>query len=367
MFHEPSTTLSAAADRLAALGIATVSRSSFVVCADPKERDFQFVRDRTCRGRIVLRVGADEAGDDYSCPACHRTVHPTRNGKRVRPMLRVAVKAEGVLAYVRNDLARLGKDVRDLAAGVFRIDAGAMGVVVCVVEYCDAETYVSQQWASIAPTCYVTVDPAHAAEGFLATWTTKAVLAEVVSGAVDLPAIVNRLAEDGAPKGVVPASPRVYARPVAPVSLGATPAVAPTARRFVVEVGARTVRVDDVEVVAPQATARFDVFHILWALFLADLKDGKSPEEFRRLRFREIVAAMEERAGGKIADTTVVRRALNRMQEDVAEAVKRKTGAAIGREDIVEIERQAGQTDKEHGYRINPRTVCARPYQPPAP
>jgi hypothetical protein len=47
--------------------------------------------------------------------------------------------------------------------------------------------------------------------------------------------------------------------------------------------------------------------------------------------------------------------------------VRRKLGDAIDREDIIETDRRAGQMDEDFGYRINPRTVCARPFQgPPA-
>ena len=364
VFHEPSATLAAAADRLSSLRLVSVERSSYVVCADPAERDFRFVRDRVCKGRVVLRRGADEAGNDYACPACHRVVYPVRSGKRVRSLLRVAVQVEGVLSYVRDELATLGADVRDVAAGVFRVDVGELGVVVCVVEYCEAEKYVSQQWASIAPTCYVTVDPAHAADGFLATWTTKAALADVVSGTVDLCALVRRLADEGTPVGVVPASPRVYSRPVAPVVIGEAAAVAP-GRRFIVEAAADSVRVEGVDVIARQADVRFEVFWVLWKQFLADLHAERAAEDFAFLPLADIVAKLQSEFRRSSDDDESVRKVLNNLQASIETAVKTRVGAPIGREDVIEMRRSAGKGGGKFGYRINPRTVCARPFQGP--
>jgi hypothetical protein len=362
VFPEPSAALVAAADRLTSLGLIAVQRSSYVVCADPRERDFRFLRNRACQGRIVLRPGADEAENAYRCPACDRVVYPERYGKRARPELRVAVQAGGVLSYVRSEIAKLGVEVDDVAAGVFRVDLGGMGVVVCLVDYCDAAKYVSQQWALMTPTCYVTIDPAHAAEGFLVTWTTKAALAEIVADVVNLGTLVRRLAAEGTPTGVVPESPRVHSRPVAPVKIG-EPAVQAPGRRFVVEVSKETIRVEGIEVVAPQAGTRLEVFRILWNEFLDDLREGRSPEDFTLLTIEAIVGRLEKKTGKRVDDVDTVGRALRRLRDDMATAVRKELGLPIDGEDLIENRSGAGAAEGASGYRVNPRCVCTRPFQ----
>jgi hypothetical protein len=58
-----------------------------------------------------------------------------------------------------------------------------------------------------------------------------------------------------------------------------------------------------------------------------------------------------------------VRRTINRLQTDLMTALRKKRGLPVGREDIVETCRWSGQGGHQFGYRINPRTVAARPRQ----
>ena len=120
------------------------------------------------------------------------------------------------------------------------------------------------------------------------------------------------------------------------------------------------IRVSGVEVAARQAKTRAQIFAVLWQRFLEDLRDGRSPAEFRTVNVDALAAQLKK-------DPEVIRRTVNRFQEDIEVEVKRKSGEAISREDIIETVRRAGQLDADFGYRINPRTVVTRPAEDVGP
>ena len=105
------------------------------------------------------------------------------------------------------------------------------------------------------------------------------------------------------------------------------------------------------------------LFHVLWQRHLDGLKAGRLPDDFPALPLKELIRSLERETGEPVNDELTVRRAINRLQTDVEEAVKKQLGLPIGREDIVQTRRKSAQADSENGYRINPATVLARPYQ----
>ena len=118
-----------------------------------------------------------------------------------------------------------------------------------------------------------------------------------------------------------------------------------------------------VVVVAPQAGPRYEIFRILWDRFLDDLKEALPPEQHGLINIRDLIKELESRTGKFVEDETTVRRTVNRLQSNIETAVKKKLGLPIDREDIVQTCRWKGQGEGDYGYRINPFTVAARPYQ----
>ena len=88
------------------------------------------------------------------------------------------------------------------------------------------------------------------------------------------------------------------------------------------------------------------------------------PEEHRPINVKDLMKELQSRTGEYIDDETRVRRALNRLQSDIETAVKKKLGLPIDRQDIVQTCRWKGHGEGDHGYRINPFTVAARPFRP---
>ena len=357
---EPPEALVATGEHLRTLGLVEIQWKEYVCCADPQDGDFP-PKNRHCRGHIYLDDALDEAGHDLRCPECERPVFPGYHRKRRHKEMRTAVSAQGVLAYVLSRLQEAAENVKETAAGVYRAEMNGTDLLVCVVDYCGDEKYLARDWARAIPTCYIVVNSKHGEGRFLdEAWVVRVSLAQIVCGDVDLKKRLQDVAAAGPPQVLRNASVPVYAR-------GAPPIVEPVAppqsgRRFVVECGQNVVRVEGQVVVAPQAETRFDVFHILWQQFLEDLKAGAPPTKFRALSVNDLDLRLQKE-GTRHDDVTTIRRAVNRLQDDIATAVKKVLGLPIDREDIVQTCRWKGQNDENHGYRINPFTVAARPYQ----
>lgn len=356
---DPTSSVLKAADDLRRSGLVVVERQEFVLCAEPTDRDFSRTKNRSCPGRVYLRQDADEAGHDYRCPECERVVFPAHFRKAQHLELQITVCPDAVIQYVRDQLSHDGLSVKAVSGGVFRLEGAGRDVHVCIADLCADEQFLARDWARNQPTLYVVVDESTMGDRFLPEeWVTSNCLADVLCGQVDLVAAAKRLAQTGAPQQVINASVPLYAT-------GPRPVVAArerddAGRRFLVEVRKEAVRINGVEVTAPQAKLRFQVFDVLWRKFLEDLRDGKAPDQFRAAGLKELAEQLKR-------DEDLIRRTVNRLQEDIETALKKKRGDPIGREDIIETVRRTGQLDIDFGYRINPRTVVARPLESDGP
>jgi len=358
----PTPALLQAAKRIEKAGLIEACVREYVLCSDPQDADFP-PRNRHCRGRIYLTDGLDESGYEYRCPECERPVFPGRHRKRRHKELLTNVSRQGVEAYVSAQLTKLKADVKKIGEGVFRVDIGDMGVVVCIADHCADEKFLTRDWAATHPTCYIVVNPKGFEERFQEEdWLRRVSLADVVSGAVDIEKILREQAASGPPPSVKNVSVPVYTKGPAPIVIEP---LQPSrkGRRFVVETGPNVVRVEGEIVIAPQAGTRFHIFHILWDRFLDDLKQTLPPEQHGLINIKDLIRELESRTGKYVEDETSIRRAINRLQADIETAVKRKTGLPIDREDIIQTCRWKGQDEGDHGYRINPFTVAARPFQ----
>jgi hypothetical protein len=229
--------------------------------------------------------------------------------------------------------------------------------------YCEDPKYLARERAVMHPTCYVAVNSRGMEDRFLGEkWITWTTLTEIVCGTSDLTELVRSAAAAGTPTDTRQASVPICSR--GPVRVIVEPLHAPVpGRRFVVEVGPKTVHIEGLKVVAEQAGSRFVAFQVLWEAFLEDIRNGLALDAFRTTSLKDLTAALESRMNKRYPDIETVRHAVNRLQEDIEKAVKRETGAPIDRDDIVQTCRWQGQSDSSNGYRINPQTVAARPFQ----
>lgn len=362
VLRDAAPALQEAAKRLEKAGLIEACVREYVMCAEPQDADFP-PRNRHCRGRIYLNGGLDEAGHDYRCPECERPVFPERYRKRRHRELHTKVSPRGVEAYVSAQLTKLKEDVKEIAGAVYRVDLGDMGVVVCIADYCADEKFLARDWAATHPTCYIVVNPKAFVERFLEEdWLRRVSLADLVAGAADLGKILREQVASGPPPSLKNASVPVYTKGPTPIVIEPLQA-SRKGRRFVVEVGPNVVRVEGEIVVAPQAGPRFEIFRILWDRFLEDLKQAIPTDRHGLVNIKDLIRDLQSRTGKYVEDETTVRRTINRLQADIETAVKKKLGLPIDREDIVQTCRWKGQSEGDYGYRINPFTVAARPFQ----
>jgi len=352
----PDPEILSASSHLEQLGLIRVHTAQFVRCADPEDADFSRT-NRHCGGRIYV----DGPVQDFRCPECDRLVYPDEDEKRRSVELRIHVLPSGVCHYVEQALAKMAVEFRSLADGVYHVHLGVLGVVVCVADYCAEPRFLTRQWASTHPTCYLGVDAQAFDDRFVdEPWLCRIRLVDVLTGKVDLAATLRQLESSNGPAALRHVSMPVYSGGPLPVEL-APRAVPLGEHSFVVEMRPEGAFVQGLLVVPANSGVRFQVFSVLWDRFVADLREGA--DRFQAQNVDDILSALQSRTGRQLVDEVTVRRAVNRLQSGIARNVKRRCGLPIRREDIVQTCRWQGQGTDLHGYRLNPRTVTVRPAQ----
>ncbi len=359
--HPPEPLLDTARD-LEKTGIIRAQVQAYVLCANPRDRDFPPVL-RDCPGKITLKDGLDDDNHEFRCPECERPVFPFLEEKHRFRELRAWIQRQGILSFVLAEMAKAELGVQELGQGVYRCAVGPMGTILCIADYCRDQQYLTREWASRVSTGYLAVNPHDLQHRFFQEdWLNILPLGAVASGEVRLAEWIREVASKPPPAMMANASLPIYSRTVLPVAVS-LPGPVPTVRRFVVECSDNMVWIEGERVVAPQAGMRYDIFRVLWDRFLEDMKNGASSDAYRPISVYDLMEAVSTRQGKFLEDETTVRRTVNRLQEDMETAVKKKLGLPIDRHDIVETLPWKGTREGEYGYRLNPRTVIVRPLQ----
>lgn len=350
----------AAAEQLRKLGLITYEPRAYVRCALTEDQDFP-QSNRTCSGRLFLAKRLDENSKDYRCPDCGRNVYPARDRKRQFQELRVKVIDDGVAKYVTGMLAKCngGPQPVDGAPFAWRFNLGVAGVYVCIADYCDHQQIMSTQWAQQNPTCYIAVNP-RAFEMFTdVDGVSKAPLAHIVDGRVDLPAMIRSLATAQQAQNMPALATPVYTK----AAHRPEPVVAPyeeAVRLFVLQIGEKTASINGVEVLAPQAGTAQRILRQLAKAFLEDVIAGTPPADYCCQTPAEIADALQEPGSKKVGiDPEQVRRTINRLQDSI-ESSLRDAGIATERDSVI----QASPNAAKEGYRLNPLKVAIRPLIP---
>jgi len=209
-----------AAEYLIALGLIETTVADYVRCVNHNDRDYQYVRNRSCRGRIRVDNDLDDDGDSFYCPECGRAVYPRHKARH--KIMQVEVKPEKVAAFLEGILGKTGFQQKRVYSWVWRADTPQGEAKLVVADYCDLE-HSSQDWAANNRACYVVVDSASCKKRFLPeTWLVWTRLADIVCR----PGVLGELLSSAAatvPTSQVRASVPVYSAAVRPVILRASP------------------------------------------------------------------------------------------------------------------------------------------------
>ncbi len=119
---------------LAAAGLLRLEERRFVRCVNPEDPDQRYLKNRDCAGRIYLERGRDEDDYQYQCPACSRTVFPSR--KRESTSLRLTPVDHAVSAFVAEQIEKAGLQPTERPRGVFRVACEDGEAEVCLVDRC---------------------------------------------------------------------------------------------------------------------------------------------------------------------------------------------------------------------------------------
>lgn len=348
VLDEPDAALVAVAEDLRRQGVLDFRSTTFVRCAEPRDRDFPPpIRD--CPGRVEVDDGLDEECDELCCPECERPVYPLRFSKRQRPALMVELRPEGILAF----LAGLGGDSgpgRMVAPGVLRFDIGLFGVTVVVVEYCRDSRFLDRAWAMNQPCLYIAVSPVAFARILPEDWLARVTLAELLAGPEKLADHLVQIAARSRPAGLLNPVTPVYT-PFVPPILDAPVSVA--SRRFRVALATDGVRVEGVLVAPAKATALVDILAVLIQRFARSLETGAVPD---LITIYDLADEIGRRRNREVEDVDTIRRALNRLQATIADQIRKELGLPIDHDDVIEAVPFSG-AGKVYGYRLNPRTV----------
>lgn len=334
---------------LAYLGIIEVRKSLVVRCADPLDKDFPPpIRD--CDGHIILRSNVDEGGGDYRCPSCERLVFPTVDEKRRYEAITVFPQRSGIEKYLIDALGEPAKG-RSFRDGVITLPTDGLNAFVCVVEFCTDRRYLLRSAATTQPCLFVTIEPDTPARLLNDSPIHHVGLAEILTGEVYL---ASRLAT------VAPSTPSTLTNmdlqifPAAAVRVGPPLSLVAQSRQFVVRCGKAGFSVDGLLIVAAARKTPFRILRELAQRFAANLAAGEDPAPMLVEDLADIVQVDEEDA----RDVESVRRAIDRVRDEITATVRRQTGRPIGDNDIIETVSRTGAIKGAKGYRLNPRTVA---------
>jgi hypothetical protein len=121
------------AERLAELGLVTLSYRRFVRCANSTDEDYWQTPDRECPGEIEIQDGGP-----HDCPECGRTVDFPTVRKEVFRDLTTTVRQTGVASYLRRALRAVNGVTHVAPVGQIGVVASLSGgreVVLPIVDY----------------------------------------------------------------------------------------------------------------------------------------------------------------------------------------------------------------------------------------
>jgi len=360
--HAPD--VAEAASEIARLGVIDVQKRVYVRCANPRDGDLRYTRNRNCSGRIYLDEAIDRAGGEYQCPSCDRRVYP--RGKQQFEELRCCVRPDGVKTWLEKTISKAKYTFKEMEPWFYRVITGEAEVYLCVVDYCEAHAKMNREWAIAQDNraVWVSVNPRGKSERTIPEdWLRCVTLAELLSGEDDLPSILKEQADSRRPPVSGNAALPIYTKarrypqvfePISPPH---------PERVFIIEVRDKEVRVNGQVIIPANSSTGNRVFKMLYRQFIEDFTSGTPPEEFHAMNTDALCNALYDETGEEHADLDVVRKSVNRIQANIEKIVKRETGVAIDRHDIIQTQRWKGIGEGDYGYRLNPYSVAIRPDQ----
>jgi hypothetical protein len=142
----------------------------------------------------------------------------------------------------------------------------------------------------------------------------------------------------------------VYALGAVPITPHATKPE--TTRQFVVRLSAAGFSVDGLLVVEASRTTACRILRALIERFAGNLV----AVDVQPMSADELADKVDQDADDA-CDAGSVRRAIDRIRDEIISTLRRETGRPISDDDIIETVSRSGALKRAKGYRLNPRTV----------
>jgi hypothetical protein len=351
-YVSPTAEIVETADWLASRGIVDVRRGYAVRCANSMDRDFPPV-SRDCDGLIVLRGQADEGGGDYRCPACERIVYPDADGKDRLETLTILLRRVGIEKFL---IKHCGKDARgqQFQSGVLTLPIERVNASICLPEFCSDSLLLHRSVAISQISVYVTVEPDAQLRMVLDIGIAHVAFSRILTGEIDLCSMLRDRMRNGPPEcsnvdvpaygfGVTVIGPRV--EPV------------PLPRGFRVRLNSEGLWVDDLLAVKAERRTAILILQALIHRFAQDIRAGNQVAAMSVDQIADAVERAGDLESDEKRDTESIRRTIDRLRDEIAEAILKTTGKPIDEHDIIENVSRSGTGKGAKGYRLNSRTV----------
>lgn len=316
------------------------------------DRDFPPV-SRDCDGLIVLRGQADEGGGDYRCPTCERIVHPDADGKERLETLTILLRRAGIEKFLIEHCGKIarGRQFRD---GVLTLTIEPVNACICLPEFCSDSLLLRRSAAMSQTSIYVTVEPDAKRRMLQDIGIAHVAFAQILTGEVDLCSMLCDRMRNGPPVcsnvdvpvygfGVTVIGPRV--EPV------------PLPRGFRVRLNSEGLWVDDLLAVKAERKTAILILQALIHRFAQDIGAGNQVAAMSVDQIADAVERAGDLESDEKRDTESIRRTIDRLRDEIAEAIRKATGKPIGEHDIIENVSRNSAGKGAKGYRLNPRTV----------
>jgi hypothetical protein len=330
---------------LTELGLIEAAPISFVLCSNHRDADYP-PPSRDCLGRI--RVSADD--DRGICPECGRDVDLSDSGKKRSEGLQIRINERGIMTYVASAAMEFGTPVQ-AGPGLLRFRTDPTDVFVYVPELCHEEHHHRRDTATVNPTVVVTLEPSGPARVLPEPWLLRTTVAALVTGQAGLTRLLQTAASQPRPTTLLNASVPLFAGGVRP--LIAKPPERPV-RRFVLQISRDQAHVEGILIASRKSRAQLLILQILAKHFMRSLL-SMSDMPSRPLPADKIADRLQ-RLTKKDEDRESVRRSINRVQDTIADRIKRELGLPIGREDVIQTVPWQGAEDP-YGYQLHPENV----------
>ena len=356
LFPSPGAEVLDAARKLADLGLVDVQRLHTVRCAHSPDRDFP-PSTPNCEGLIHLRPDADEGSGHYRCPRCERIVYPEADGKQVFESLVVHLNQAGIEAFLIDRCGDLATG-RVFADGVLTLPFGGINAFVCLIDYCGDDPWRRHSTAIGQPCVYVTIDADRAAGIVDNEAIARVALTDLLLGTKDLcAALMDRATTRPPHASNIDAS--ICALGTRRIQ-AARPEESKTHRIFHLWLSPAGLLVDGLLAIRADRFRAIGIMRVLLRRFAEAAAQGHA---VRPISADDLATDVRDVTGGGVQDEATIRRTLVRMRNDIAAALRRRTGEPIGDHDIIETVSRSGADHDSDGYWLNPMTVALGPFK----